>query len=107
MLLYFIQSWQNVMQLVYQQRAPFPFQLFMFLSPVFSQVAEVEKEKQDLIKQLNEVKARCDDIEKREAEKRQAEEKKFTEEINSLKRTNQQLKVHVSLNLSKTWLYIF
>uniref|UniRef100_A0A8C6UTP8 Axonemal dynein light intermediate polypeptide 1 n=1 Tax=Neogobius melanostomus TaxID=47308 RepID=A0A8C6UTP8_9GOBI len=45
----------------------------------------LEKEKQDLIKQLNEQK------------RRQAEEKKLNEEINFLKRTNQQLKVLINV----------
>ena len=43
---------------------------------------------------MNELKAKCDAIEKREAERRAVEEKKHTEEIQFLKRTNQQLKVH-------------
>ncbi|XP_060937995.1 axonemal dynein light intermediate polypeptide 1-like [Limanda limanda] len=54
--------------------------------------ADLKTEIQDLNRQLNEEKAKCDVIEQREAEKRQVEEKKFTEEIQFLKRTNQQLK---------------
>ena len=42
---------------------------------------------------MNELKAKCDQIEKRNAEQRQVEEKKHTEEIQFLKRTNEQLKV--------------
>lgn len=42
---------------------------------------------------MNELKAKCDAIEKREAERRTIEEKKHAEEIQFLKRTNQQLKV--------------
>lgn len=42
---------------------------------------------------MNELKAKCDAIEKREAERRAVEEKKHAEEIQFLKRTNQQLKV--------------
>lgn len=42
---------------------------------------------------MNELKAKCDAIEKREAERRAIEEKKHAEEIQFLKRTNQQLKV--------------
>uniref|UniRef100_A0A3B3ZE33 Axonemal dynein light intermediate polypeptide 1 n=1 Tax=Periophthalmus magnuspinnatus TaxID=409849 RepID=A0A3B3ZE33_9GOBI len=57
--------------------------------------AELENEKQDLIKQLNEQKAKCDAIEKREAERRQVEEKKHAEETQGLKRTNQQLKTQL------------
>ena len=39
------------------------------------------------------MKAKCDAIEKRETERRAIEEKKHAEEIQFLKRTNQQLKV--------------
>lgn len=42
---------------------------------------------------MNEQKAKCEAIEKRENERRQVEEKKHNEEIQFLKRTNQQLKV--------------
>lgn len=47
----------------------------------------------ELKKQLDEQRAKCDAIEKRENEKRQVEEKKHNEEIQFLKTTNQQLKV--------------
>lgn len=50
-------------------------------------------EKRDLERQVNEQKAKCEAIEKRENERRQVEEKKHNEEIQFLKRTNQQLKV--------------
>ena len=43
--------------------------------------------------QVNELKAKCEQIEKRAAEQRAVEEKKHAEEIQFLKRTNQQLKV--------------
>ncbi|XP_010765371.1 axonemal dynein light intermediate polypeptide 1 isoform X1 [Notothenia coriiceps] len=56
-------------------------------------ISELGDEKQELKKQLNEEKAKSDSIEKRENEKRQVEEKKHSEEIQFLKRTNQQLKV--------------
>ena len=49
---------------------------------------------------MNELKAKCDAIEKREAERRTIEEKKHAEEIQFLKRTNQQLKVLFSLRIS-------
>ncbi len=42
-----------------------------------------------------ELKNKCDAIEKRESEKRQLEEKKHQEELQALKKTNQQLKVIV------------
>ena len=65
---------------------------------------------------MNELKAKCDAIEKREAERRAVEEKKHTEEIQFLKRTNQQLKVPLHtgdfyykelLSISRTLLCIF
>uniref|UniRef100_A0A3Q3B7W2 Axonemal dynein light intermediate polypeptide 1 n=1 Tax=Kryptolebias marmoratus TaxID=37003 RepID=A0A3Q3B7W2_KRYMA len=56
-------------------------------------IEDLEKEKQDLTKQLNEQKAKYDVLEKREAEKRQVEEKNFTEKIQILKKTIQQLQV--------------
>lgn len=40
-----------------------------------------------------ELKNKCDAVEKRETEKRQLEEKKHQEELQALKKTNQQLKV--------------
>ena len=42
---------------------------------------------------MNELKAKCDQTEKRAAEQRAVEEKKHSEEIQFLKRTNTQLKV--------------
>ena len=57
------------------------------------QIAELETEKRDLERQVNEQKAKCEATEKRESERRQVEEKKHNEEIQFLKRTNQQLKV--------------
>lgn len=45
---------------------------------------------------MNEQKAKCEATEKRETERRQVEEKKHNEEIQFLKRTNQQLKVRAA-----------
>lgn len=53
----------------------------------------MEDDKRDLERNVNELKAKCEAIEKREAERRAIEEKKHAEEIQFLKRTNQQLKV--------------
>ena len=53
----------------------------------------MEQDKRDLERQVNELKSKCELIEKRAAEQRLVEEKKHTEEIQFLKRTNQQLKV--------------
>ncbi|KAG5271406.1 hypothetical protein AALO_G00179370 [Alosa alosa] len=58
-------------------------------------IAGLEMEKRDLERQVNEQKAKCEAIEKREAERRQVEEKKHTEELQFLKRTNQQLKTQL------------
>lgn len=58
-------------------------------------IAELENEKKDPERKLNEQKAKCEAIEKREAERRQVEEKKHAEEIQFLKRTNQQLKAQL------------
>jgi len=60
-----------------------------------SRISSLEDEKRDLEKQVNELKAKCEQIEKRAAEQRQVEEKKHTEEIQFLKRTNTQLKTQL------------
>ena len=53
----------------------------------------------ELERQVNELKAKCEQTEKRAQEQRQVEEKKHAEEIQFLKRTNQQLKVTTVLYL--------
>jgi len=55
-------------------------------------IADLEQDKRDLERQVNELKAKCEQIEKRAAELRQVEEKKHSEELQFLKRTNAQLK---------------
>ena len=62
---------------------------------ILKQISELEQDKRDLEKQVNELKAKCEQIEKRAAEQRQVEEKKHAEEIQFLKKTNQQLKVQI------------
>lgn len=62
---------------------------------------ELENEKQELKKALNEEKAKCETVEKIEAEKRQLEEKRHDDEIQFLKRTNQQLKVTFSITYQR------
>ncbi|XP_075293991.1 axonemal dynein light intermediate polypeptide 1 [Opisthocomus hoazin] len=64
-------------------------------SDMEKRIAELEEEKRELERQLSEQKAKCEAIEKRESEKRQIEEKKHTEEVQFLKRTNQQLKAQL------------
>ncbi|KAH0631055.1 hypothetical protein JD844_005136 [Phrynosoma platyrhinos] len=66
-------------------------------SDMEKRIADLEDEKRDLERQVNEQKAKCDAIEKRELERRQVEEKKHTEEVQFLKRTNQQLKVSLAV----------
>ena len=58
-------------------------------------IEELEGEKRDLERQVNELKAKCEQIERRAAEQRQVEEKKHAEEIQFLKRNNQQLKTQL------------
>uniref|UniRef100_A0A3Q3VW81 Axonemal dynein light intermediate polypeptide 1 n=1 Tax=Mola mola TaxID=94237 RepID=A0A3Q3VW81_MOLML len=58
-------------------------------------ISELEAEKTELKKQLKEQIAKCDIIEKRENEKRLADEKRYTEEIEFLKTANQQLKAQL------------
>ncbi|XP_067304470.1 axonemal dynein light intermediate polypeptide 1 isoform X3 [Pseudorasbora parva] len=58
-----------------------------------NKISDLESEKRDLERLLNEQKAKCEAIERREAERREIEEKKHAEEVQFLKRTNQQLKV--------------
>ena len=54
---------------------------------------------------MNELKAKCEAIEKREAERRAIEEKKHAEEIQFLKRTNQQLKVSVYCSSARCFMF--
>ncbi|NXS63501.1 IDLC protein, partial [Brachypteracias leptosomus] len=56
-------------------------------------IAELEEEKRELERQVSEEKAKCEATEKREMERRLAEGKKHIEEVQYLKKMNQQLKV--------------
>ena len=56
----------------------------------------MEWDKKDLERQLNELKLKFEQAERTAAEQRQVDEKKHAEEIQFLKRTNQQLKVGIS-----------
>jgi dynein light intermediate chain len=64
-------------------------------------LAQLEEDKRDLERQLRETKANSEAAEKKLNEQRQVEERKHMEEINFLKKTNQQLKVrfHYKNNL--------
>jgi len=57
-----------------------------------AKIKDLEATKKDLERQIQEVKAKCDAVEKRESERRELEEKKHAEEVAFLKRNNQQLK---------------
>jgi len=64
-------------------------------SDMEQKMADLENDKAELERNANELKAKCEAIEKREMERRQVEEKKHSEEIQFLKRTNQQLKTQL------------
>jgi len=59
------------------------------------QIKDLEGDKSELERQVNELKAKCEQVEKRAIEQRQVEEKKHSEEIQFLKKTNQQLKTQL------------
>ncbi len=59
----------------------------------FFQLVQLEEDKRELERQLRETKANSEAAEKKLNEQRQVEERKHMEEINFLKKTNQQLKV--------------
>lgn len=58
-------------------------------------IGQLQQDKRELEQQVMELKNKCDAIEKRESEKRQLEEKKHQEELQALKKTNQQLKAQL------------
>jgi len=62
-----------------------------------TKIKELEDEKAHLEQQVTELKAKCEMIEKHEAEQRAMEERKHAEEIAFLKKTNVQLKVSIKL----------
>merc|ERR1711865_839742 len=55
-------------------------------------IKTLEQEKKDLERQVQESKSKCEQIEKREAERRAIDEKKHLEEVQFLKRNNEQYK---------------
>lgn len=61
----------------------------------------LEEEKKEMERQVQELKSKCEFIEKRENERRSHEEKKHSEEVSFLKRTNQQLKTQLESILKK------
>ncbi|CAG9857265.1 unnamed protein product [Phyllotreta striolata] len=62
---------------------------------LFNEVENLKVEKQDLEQQIMELKQKAEQAERRAAETRMAEERKHTEEIAFLKKTNQQLKLQL------------
>lgn len=58
-------------------------------------VSAMESQQRDLEHQVMELRNKCDTIEKTEAEKRQLSEKKHQEELQALRKTNQQLKAQL------------
>ncbi|XP_060897830.1 axonemal dynein light intermediate polypeptide 1-like [Labrus mixtus] len=63
-------------------------------------ITDLDDEKLELKKQLNELKSQCDVIKKRETERRQIEKKMHEEEIQLLKRVNLKLKTQLELTLT-------
>jgi dynein light intermediate chain len=61
-------------------------------SDMEAKIKQLESEKKELERQVQDQKARCEAIEKREAERRTLEEKKHNEEVAFLKSSHQQLK---------------
>eukprot|EP00043_Microstomoeca_roanoka_P012502 m.121042 g.121042 ORF g.121042 m.121042 type:complete len:267 (-) comp15515_c0_seq1:372-1172(-) len=57
-----------------------------------AKVRDLEAEKANLEAEVQKLKAKCEEIERRETERRQTEQRKHEEEIQVLKRTNQQLR---------------
>lgn len=55
-------------------------------------ILDLQAEKKSLEMQLAAMKAQCDEVERRETERRAVEQRKHEEELQLLKRTNQQLK---------------
>ncbi|KAJ3597810.1 hypothetical protein NHX12_001327 [Muraenolepis orangiensis] len=65
-----------------------------------NRISDLEREKQDLERQVNEQKAKWEAVERRELERQQTEERKHSEEIQFLKRTSQQLKAQLEVTVS-------
>jgi len=65
-----------------------------------AQIKHLESDKKDLERQVQELINRCDAIEKREQDRRAADEKKHAEEVDFYKKTNDQLKSNLESLLS-------
>lgn len=64
-----------------------------------AEIVSLKEAKKDLEKQVMELRMKSEQVERRANEMREAEDKKHTEEITFLKKTNQQLKVSFVLKL--------
>lgn len=71
----------------------FSFQAEQGKSDMEETISELKDLKTNLERQVAELRAKAEQVERRATELRQAEEKKHAEEIDFLKKTNQQLKV--------------
>eukprot|EP00161_Ancyromonas_sigmoides_P013974 TRINITY_DN361_c0_g1_i5.p2 TRINITY_DN361_c0_g1~~TRINITY_DN361_c0_g1_i5.p2 ORF type:complete len:240 (+),score=122.35 TRINITY_DN361_c0_g1_i5:908-1627(+) len=67
-----------------------------------TRIKTLEADRRDLERQVAELKAKCEAVEKRETERRMLEEKKHAEEIAFLKRSNIQLKTQLEALLAPT-----
>lgn len=67
-----------------------------------ARVAQLEVEKKELEIQVNGLKSICDEMERKEAERRVVDERKHAEELHFLKRTNTQLKTQLESILAPT-----
>ncbi|OQR98924.1 sporangia induced 28 kDa inner dynein arm light chain [Achlya hypogyna] len=61
---------------------------------------QLEADRNELVSQVEELKLRCDAIQKREEEKRISDEKKHNDEVDLLKKANEQLKANLESLLS-------
>ncbi|KAJ1499589.1 Axonemal dynein light intermediate polypeptide 1 [Coelomomyces lativittatus] len=64
-------------------------------SEMETKIKDLEKDRAALELQVAELKAKCESIEKREAERRAMDERKHSEEIAFMKKTNLQLKTQL------------
>merc|ERR1712070_810433 len=69
-------------------------------SDMEAKIKQLEQEKKELERQVQDLKAKCEAIEKRESERRALEEKRHAEEVDFLKKTNEQLKSNLESLLS-------
>ena len=60
-----------------------------------TRITQLEGDKRDLDRQVSELKAKIDAMEKRDAERRAQEERRHQEEVSFLRRTNVQLKTQL------------